>query len=297
MYPKRFEYLCPNTLDEAVGLLSQYGEGTRVLAGGQSLIPMMKLRISSPQRLIDINRIAALAHIAERDGVMVFGALARHANIEESSVVKSKLRIMHDAACVIADVQVRNMGTIGGSLAHADPAGDWAPTLLALNGQVRCRGPRGERLLKIDELLADAYSTNLSSDEILTEVSVPLPAPGSGGAYLKFERKAGDFAVVSVAVQISLDKNGSCRDIGVGLGAVGMTAIRPRKAESLLRGEKINDALIEHAAEEASNESDPLADIRGSVEYKRHLVKVFFGRALKVAVRRAQREEVEFTHA
>jgi carbon-monoxide dehydrogenase medium subunit len=296
MYPKPFEYLCPSTLDEAVALLSAHGEGARVLSGGQSLIPLMKLRMSSPQYVIDINRIESLAYIAERDGMMRFGALTRHAAIEDSALVKSKLRIMHDAASVIGDVQVRNMGTIGGSLAHADPAGDWAPTLLALNASVQARSPRGVRTLRIDELFTDAYSTNLTKDEILTGVSVPLPPAESGSIYLKFERRAGDFAVVSVAVQIVMGADDICREIGVGLGAVGLTAIRPRNAEALLHGKKLTDAAIAAAAEEAVRESDPYADLRGSVEYKRHLIKVFFSRAVKAAMRRARGEEVETLH-
>jgi len=296
MYPKAFGYLCPDTVDEAVALLSEHGEGARVMSGGQSLIPLMKLRMSSPQYVIDINRIASLAYITERDGMMHFGGLTRHADIEDSAAVKSKLSIMHDAASVIGDVQVRNMGTIGGSLAHADPAGDWAPTLLALNAHVTCRSLRGERTLKIGQLLSDAYTTNLSKDELLTGVSVPLPAEGSGGVYLKFERKAGDFAVVSVAVQLTLGPGGTCREIGVGLGAVGLTAIRPRNAEGLLHGKKLTDAVIAEAAEEASRESDPYADLRGSVEYKRYLVRVFFARAVKAAMQRARGEELEPAH-
>lgn len=297
MYPKIFEYSSPGTLEEAIALLARYGEEAKVLAGGQSLIPLMKLRMSSPGHVIDINRISTLSGIREKNGTMIFGALARHADIEESAAVKAKLRIMHDTACVIGDVQVRNLGTIGGSLAHADPAGDWAPTLLALNAQVRCRGPRGEKLLKMGEFLADAYSTNLSADEVLTEVVVPLPPSGSAGAYVKFERKAGDFAVASVAVQITLGPDGSCRDIGVGLGAVGLTAIRAHRAESVLRGKKISDPLVAEAAKEASQESDPFSDIRGTVEYKRHLVTVLLGRALKIALRRVGGEEVEVEHA
>jgi aerobic carbon-monoxide dehydrogenase medium subunit len=296
MYPKAFEYMCPGTVEEAIALLSEYGESARVLAGGQSLVPLMKLRMSSLQYLIDINRIADLAYIREREGTLFFGALTRHATIEDSALVKSKLRIVHDTACVIGDAQVRNLGTIGGSLAHADPAGDWAPTLLALNARVQCRGPHGERSLTVDELLADAYTTTLNKDEILTEIAVPLPGPNSGGAYLKFERKAGDFAVASVAVQMTIGPDEICRDIGVGLGAVALTAIKARQAEALLRGEKLTDALVASAAQEASRESDPFPDLRGPVEYKRQLVKVLFVRAVHAAVRRARGEELEVAH-
>ncbi|MBI4456043.1 MAG: xanthine dehydrogenase family protein subunit M [Acidobacteria bacterium] len=296
MYPRPFEYFSPQTLDEAVALLSQLGEAAKVLAGGQSLIPLMKLRMSSPRYLVDINRIGGLSRVAQRNGAMIFGTLARHVEIEDSIAIKSKLPIMHDTASVIGDTQVRNLGTIGGALAHADPAGDWPPTLLALNAKVKCCGPKGERTLSTDELLVDAYSTNLSASEVLTEISVPLPWAGSGGAYLKFERKAGDFAVASVAVQIALDNGETCRDIGVGLGAVGLTAIRARKAESLLRGKKLSKALIQDAAKQISAEADPFSDIRGTADYKRHLVTVLFERAMNVAMRRAHGEEVETVH-
>ncbi|MBI2820904.1 MAG: xanthine dehydrogenase family protein subunit M [Acidobacteria bacterium] len=296
MYPKMFEYFSPRSLEEAIGLLSSHGEEAKLLAGGQSLIPLMKLRMSSPRYLVDINRVTEISQIREENGSLLFGALVRHAEIEESQTVRSKLPILYEAASVIGDVQIRNRGTIGGALAHADPAGDWAPVLLALDARVKCRGPKGERALGVDELQQDAYANSLSADEILTEVSVPLPGSGSGGVYLKFERKAGDFAVASAAVQVSLDENGSCRSIGVGLGAVGLTAIRARNVEALLRGKKINEALIKKAAAEAPGESDPLADTRGSVEYKRHLVQVLCARALNIAVRRARGEEVKITH-
>ena len=296
MYPQKFEYLCPETLEDAIELLSRYGQEARVLAGGQSLIPLMKLRLASPKYLIHLGGIQGLSTIEEQNGMICLGALTRHAEIEESSLVKSKLPILHDAVSMIGDVQIRNLGTIGGSLAHADPAGDLAPVLLALDAQVNTVGASEKRTLKIQELIVDAYSTDLESDEVLTQVLVPVPQKGSGGAYLKFERRAGDFAVASVGVQVSLKKDGTCRDIGVGLGAVGLTAIRARQAEALLRGRQVDDALAKGAAAEASAEADPFSDIRGSAEYKRHLVGVLFQRALKIAFKRARGEEIDTVH-
>jgi carbon-monoxide dehydrogenase medium subunit len=240
--------------------------------------------------------VAGLSGIREQDGMMVFGALTRHAEIEESAAVKARFPIMHDAACVIGDVQIRNRGTIAGSLAHADPAGDWSPTLLALSGRVKCVSPRGDRTLGIEELEVDAYSTSLNADEVVTEVVVPLPASGSSGAYIKFERKAGDFAVASVAVQVTLGKDGACDRLGVGLGAVGLTAFRAHDAESILVGKKITDALVREAAAAAQAAADPFEDTRGSVDYKRHLVGVLFRRAFDAAVRRARGEEVQIGH-
>ncbi len=296
MYPRAFEYFCPETLEKAIELLSKYGEDAKVLAGGQSLIPLMKLRLASPQYLIDLNRIQGLSTIEEQDGMISFGALTRHAEIEESALVQSKLPMMHEAVSVIGDVQIRNLGSIGGSLAHADPAGDLSVVLLALDARVKTLSSNGERMLKIDELIVDIYSTDLSSDEVLTEVLVPAPQGQSGGAYIKFERRAGDFAVASVGVQLRLEKDGTCGDIAIVMGAVGPTVIRAKKAEALLQNKSLNDALVEKAAAEVSSAADPFSDIRGSVEYKSHLVGVLFRRALDVAVRRARGEEVETAH-
>ena len=296
MYPEVFEYFSPETLESAIELLSQHGEEAKVLAGGQSLIPLMKLRLAAPKYLIDLGKIQGLSTIKEQDGMISFGALTRHVEIEESTLVQSKLPIMHDAVSVIGDVQIRNMGTIGGSVAHADPAGDLIAVLFALDAQVNTLSSKGKRTLKIDELIVDAYSADLATDEVLTEVLVPLPQEGSGGVYVKFERRAGDFAVASVAVQVSLKKDGTCSDISVGLGAVGATAIRARKAEDLLRGKKLDDSLVGAAAAEVSAQADPFADIRGSVEYKRHLVGVLFKRAVDIASRRAGGEEVKTAH-
>lgn len=296
MYPQKFEYLCPETLEDAVALLSKYGEEARVLAGGQSLIPLMKLRLASPKYLIHLGGIQGLSTIEEQDGMISFGALTTHAEVEESSLVKAKLPMMHDAVSMIGDVQIRNLGTIGGCLVHADPAGDMAPALLALGARVNTLSSSGKRTLKIHELIVDAYSTDLGEDEVVTRVLVPIPQKGSGGAYLKFERRAGDFAVASVGVQVSLRKDGTCSEIAVALGAVGVTAIRARKAEEVLRGKQVDDALAKQAADQASAEADPFSDIRGSAEYKRHLVGVLFQRALKIALRRAGGEEVETVH-
>ncbi len=296
MYPQAFEYFSPETLESAIDLLSKYGEDAKVLAGGQSLIPLMKLRLASPKYLVNLDRIQGLSSIEEQEGVISFGALTRHAEIEDSTVVKSKLPMMHDAVSVIGDVQIRNLGTIGGSLAHADPAGDLAPVLLALGARVNTLSSSGKRTLKLDELIVDAYSTDLGSDEVLTQVLVPVPQAGSGGAYLKFERRAGDFAVASVGMQVSVKEDGTCGDIAVALGAVGVTAIRAKKAEALLREKRVDDALLKEAAAQASAEADPFSDIRGSVEYKRHLVGVLFRRAFAIALRRGRGEEVNTAH-
>ena len=297
MYPPKFNYHRPGTLKEAVELLSRYqDQEAKILAGGQSLIPLLKLRMATPGLLIDINRIEELCTMQERDGFVLFGALVRHAEIQESEWVRLRFPIMYDSASQIGDVQVRNWGTLGGSVAHADPAGDWAPVLIALNAAVGTISARGERTVGIQDLLLDAYSPDLRPDEIVTQIKVPLPAPRSGGAYVKLERRAGDFAVASVAVQLTLDEKSGCREIGIALGAVGSTALRAARAEERLRNQEIVRELIESAAFQAASEADPFSDSRGSADYRRHVVKPLFQRAFDTAWRRARGEQVTTAH-
>jgi carbon-monoxide dehydrogenase medium subunit len=296
MYPQSFEYFCPDTLEGVIDLLTRYGEDARVLAGGQSLIPLMKLRLASPKYLIDLDKLQDLSGISEQGNEISIGALSRHAEIEESELVQSKLPLLHDAVSVVADVQVRNLGTVAGSLAHADPAGDLAPALMALGARINTVGSSGKATLGMGELLVDAWSTSLDGDQVITEILVPVPPQGSGGAYIKFERRAGDFAVASIGVQLTLDKKGNCGEIVIAMGAVGLTALRAKKAEALLRNSPISDQLLKEAASAASAECDPFSDIRGSVEYKRHLIGVLLRRAVAVAPRRAAGEEVKTVH-
>ena len=296
MYPPEFEYFCPKDLESAVGLLSRYGGEAKVLAGGQSLIPLLKLRLAGPRFLVDINRIASLAGFEERDDSIVFGALCRYAEIEASSMLAEKLPILTDAAALTADVQVRNRGTMAGSLAHADPAGDWAPPLLALEAQVTVRGPKGERTLSVEDFVQDAYTPDLNPDELLTHITVPLPDPPAAGAYLKFERRAGDFAVASAGVQLRLDGQGRCQDVRIGIGALGPTAVRPRRAEETLTGQEPDPDRIAKAAEAIQRDIDPFEDLRGSVAYKRNLAGVVFEKAFSVALARARGERVSLPH-
>jgi len=296
MYPQKFDYFCPDTLEGVIELLTRYGEDARVLAGGQSLIPLMKLRLASPKYLIDLDKLQDLSGISEQRNEVSIGALTRHAEIEESELVQSKLPLLHDAVTVVADVQVRNLGTLAGSLAHADPAGDLAPALLALGARINTVSSSGKTTLGMGELMVDAWSTSLGGDQVITEILVPIPPQGSGGAYLKFERRAGDFAVASIGVQLTLDQKGNCGDIVIAMGAVGVTALRAEKAEALLSNQPISDDLLKEAASVASAECDPFSDIRGSVEYKRHLIGVLLRRAVEVALRRAAGEKVKTVH-
>jgi carbon-monoxide dehydrogenase medium subunit len=288
MIPDSFEYFAPRTVAEAVGLLQTHGPEAKALAGGHSLVPLMKLRLAAPRYIVDLNGISGMAHIREADGVLHIGALTRHAEMEASDLIRSRYPLLADTARVISDPLVRNMGTVGGSLAHADPAGDWGAAMLAAHATVVTAGPRGERTMAIDDLFVDTFATSLAAEEILTEIRVPRPPARSGGAYVKLERKVGDFAIAAVGAFIVLDGRGVCESAGIGLCNVGPTSLRARRAEEALRGVKPDDATIARAAQAAAADSSPVADLRGPADYKRDVVRVLTGRALRLAVQRAQ---------
>jgi aerobic carbon-monoxide dehydrogenase medium subunit len=287
MIPAPFEYHRPATLQDAIALLGRLGDGAKVLAGGQSLIPLMKLRLAAPAHVVDLNRIPGLASIAERDGALVIGALVRETDLEASDLVRKRLPILADACRVIADPLVRNLATVGGNLAHGDPANDHPAAMLALDADVVAVGPHGSRRVPIAGFFTGPLETALGPGEILTEIRIPLPPPRSGGAYLKLERKVGDFATAAVGVQLTLAAGDACTRVGIGLTNVGATPLKAKRAEALLRGHRVDDARIREAARTAAEESDPAADLRGSVEYKRDLVRVLTARALRRALERA----------
>lgn len=288
MIPRSFEYFSPRTLDEAIGLLQKLGPDAKLLSGGQSLIPMMKLRILSPQHIVDINRIPGLDYISENDGHLKIGALAREHQLETSEIIDSKLPILADTAKFIADPLVRSQATVCGNLAHGDPANDHPATMLALGAKVVATGPNGQREIAIEDFFPGLFTTALEPEEILTEIRIPLPPAKSGGAYLKLERKVGDFATAGVAVQLTLDDAGKCSKAGVGLTNVGMTPIKATKTEAFLAGKTLDEATINEASVIAASESQPMDDIRGSAEYKRDLVRVLTARALTRALERAK---------
>jgi carbon-monoxide dehydrogenase medium subunit len=287
MIPAAFEYHAPTSLGEATALLARLGEDAKVLSGGQSLIPLMKLRLSSPPHVVDINGIPGLAGIREADGFLRIGALTRESDLEESELVRTRYRLLHDTTKVIADPLVRNLATIGGNLAHGDPANDHPATMLALGAEVVATGPRGERRIPIDSFFTGPFATALDPGEILVEIRVPVPAARSGGAYVKMERKVGDFATAAVAAQLTLSAAGTCEQVGIGLTNVGLTPIKATQAENALKGKRPDDATIAQAAKLAAEASQPAEDLRGSVEYKRDLVRVLTTRALRRAVQRA----------
>jgi carbon-monoxide dehydrogenase medium subunit len=249
---------------------------------------MMKLRLVSPEYIVDINRIPGLDYISDSDGQLKIGALTREHELESSEIVKTKFPILADTAKVIADPLVRSQATICGNLAHGDPANDHPATMLALGATVVATGPKGRREIAIEDFFPGLFTTALEAEEILTEIRIPLPPPHSGGAYLKLERKVGDFATAGVAVQITLDDAGICKRAGIGLTNVGLTPIKAKQAEAFLTGKKLDETNIEQAAQLAASESQPMDDIRGSAEYKRDLIRVLTARALATALNRAK---------
>jgi aerobic carbon-monoxide dehydrogenase medium subunit len=288
MIPPSFEYHVPDSVSEAIGMLKRYGSEAKLLSGGMSLIPLMKLRLAEPAHVIDINRISGLDHIKEEDGFLRIGALVREADLEKSALIRSKYPLLLDTTLVIADPLVRNRATVGGNLAHGDPANDHPATMLALQAALVVVGPQGEREIPVTGFFTDLFTTALSSDEILTEIRIPIPPPGSGGAYFKLERKVGDFATAAVAVQLTVAKDDLCERVGIGLTNVGLTPVKAEKAEEALRGKKIDGESIRGAAQLAAQESQPTADLRGSEEYKRDLVRVLTVRALNRALERSR---------
>ena len=295
MHPAPFRYHRAGSLDEVVSLLSELGEEAELLAGGQSLIPLMKLRLARPSDLVDLNFVPGLAYIRREGREVRFGPLTRHAEIEDSEVAR-QVPILHDCAAGIADVQVRNRGTIGGSLAEADPSGDWAPVLLTHFARVRCTGPEGERTLALGEFLLDAFTTALKPAELVREIVMETPGGKTGGAYLAVKRCAQVYATASVAVRLTLEESGACRDAAIFLGAVGLTPIEAWEASAALRGRELTKKTIATAGEAAMAASDPQPDMRGSAEYKRALVGALVKRAIDVARRRARGERVEVSH-
>jgi len=288
MIPRSFEYYSPRSLDEAIDLLKKLGPDAKLLSGGQSLIPMMKLRLVSPEHIVDINRIPGLDYISESDGHLRIGALAREHQLESSDVVKTKFPILSDTAKVIADPLVRSQATVCGNLAHGDPANDHPATMMALGATVVATGPTGQREIPVADFFPALFTTALEPEEILTEIRIPFPPPLSGGAYLKLERKVGDYATAGVAVQITIDHGGTCKYAGIGLTNVGMTPIKAKQTEAFLTGKQLDDATIQQAAELAASESQPMDDVRGSADYKRDLVRVLTARALTTALSRAK---------
>jgi aerobic carbon-monoxide dehydrogenase medium subunit len=285
MYPAAFDYVAPTTIEETLAILADGGEDVKVLAGGQSLIPLMKLRLATPVKLVDINRVPGLDEISAADGQLHVGAMTRHNALASSVAVSAENHTMAAAAPWISDPLVRNLGTIGGSLAHADPQGDWGSVMLACRATMVVRRADGERTVAADDFFVDLFTSALEPDELLTEVQVPRYDGPAGGTYLKLERKVGDYATVAVAVHLQFDADKArIEQAGIALTAVGPKNTRAVEAEQMLVGESPSDELFAEAAQAAAAAADPRTDVRGSADYKRAVVGTFVRRGLTKAV-------------
>lgn len=288
MIPDSFQYMVATSVPEAVTLLQQHGDEAKILAGGHSLIPLLRFRLAAPTILIDINRISELEYIQETDGTLHIGALTREAELDTSSLIRTRYPILLDTSTSVADPIVRNWATIGGNLAHADPANDHPATMLALGARIVATGPAGERVIPIEEFFTDStFETTLKPGEILTEIRIPAPAEHSGGAYFKLERKVGDYAIAGVAAYVTFDASQAVTSAGIGLTNVGPFPIKAREAEQSLLNKQLDEAAIQHAADLAADASQPSSDIRGPADYKRAMVRTLCVRALHKALSRA----------
>ena len=288
MIPAPFEYHRASSLDNAIALIHQYGDEAKIMSGGHSLLPMMKLRLATPEHIVDISGIPDLADIKEEGGKLHIGALATESDVEHSPLIKNKYHILSDVSKLIADPSVRNVATVGGNLAHGDAANDQPAVMLALRANLIAYGSKGERAIPIDEFFHGFYMTALGEDEILTAIQIPAFGKGAGSAYHKIERKVGDYAAAGVAVKIVLDDRGTCTEIGIALTNVSAVPMRAERSEEALVLQKPSDELIAKAAQMASEDCSPTDDLRGSEAYKRSLVKTYTERMIRKAIERAQ---------
>ncbi len=285
MFPAAFDYRAPTSLAEALSLLHKHGDDAKVMAGGQSLIPLLKLRFSQPAIVVDIGRVPSLSGIKRSDGKLHIGALTRHVDMERSKELAELCPILAEGAHWIADPLVRNQGTVGGSICHADPSGDWGSMMLALGAEFVARSESGERVIAASDFFQGPFTTALKADEIMTEIRVPMGAGRAAGTYLKLERKVGDFATVAVAVQVEVS-GGKISKAGIGMTAVGATNLKATAAEKALAGQEPTDQVIAEAARLAAAAAEPKSDVRGSAEFKKDIVRVFVQRGLKQSVAR-----------
>jgi carbon-monoxide dehydrogenase medium subunit len=288
MIPGEFEYVAPASVQEAVQLLQQHGDEAKVLAGGHSLIPLLKLRLANPSVLVDLGRIQELRGIKRQDGGVTIGAMTTHTQLEYAAELRDSFPILHETATVIGDPMVRNRGTFGGSLAHADPAGDWPAVALALGAQMKVVGPGGGRTVPADDFFVDMLTSALGPGELLTEVTLPAPASKAGMSYQKFSHPASGYAVVGVAALVQLGPDGACQDCRAAVTGAGPKATRLTAVEDMLKGQQPTPELLAGAAERAGEGMDFLGDIFASESYRAHLTKVYTKRALTAAVEKAR---------
>jgi aerobic carbon-monoxide dehydrogenase medium subunit len=287
MFPANFGYVAARSVDEALQLLAKHGDGGKLLAGGHSLIPAMKLRLTSPRTLIDLATVAGLSGVKIEGSHLIIGALTVHAEVASSDLVRKHLLGLADAAAMIGDMQVRNRGTIGGSVAHADPNADFPVMLTALNASFVARSASGSRCISVDDFFTDFYTTAMTANEVLTEIRIPLPPSGSGTAYVKLPHPASGYAVVSAGVLVIRDASGRCASARVALGGLGSGPIRALATEADLQGKPLTPQVIAAAAAKAAEIANPIDDTYADAEYKRHMAAVFVRRAIEEATRRA----------
>ena len=287
MIPGQFEYVRPADLAETLRILKEREGEAKLLSGGYSLIPLIKLRLAQPALLVDLRDVTGLDGLAETDDYLRIGARATHRQIHEADVVRNGYPLLHDVTGVIGDPQVRNWGTIGGSVAHADPASDWPAVLLATRATIVCRSQSGERTIAARDFFLDTFQTAIEPTEVLTEVRIPRRPRGSGGAYVKLERKVGDFATVGVASVVRLGPGGVIGSAGIGLTGVAETPFAATDAEAVLAGNAPSEEVFRRAADAAAAQSRPAGDVRGPVEYKRAMAAELTMRSLRLAVERA----------
>jgi len=287
MIPGAFDYHRPDSLDEAIGLLARHGDQAKILSGGMSLLPLLKLRLASVAHLVDIGRIPGLDYIKEEGGMLKIGGATRQVALERSEIVRSRYPILLDTVTLIADPLVRNRATVAGNVANGDPANDHPASMIALGATVVARGRSGERTIPINQFYRGVFSTALAPDEILTEIRIPTPPARSGGAYFKVKRKVGDYAAAAAAVQLTLGQGGEFERAGIALTNAGPTPLEASEAQRYLLGKRAEEAVITQAARMAAAKASPSADLRGSIEYKRDVARVLVARALRRAVERA----------
>jgi aerobic carbon-monoxide dehydrogenase medium subunit len=286
--PAPFDYHTAQSLDEAIALLQQYGDEAKVLAGGHSLIPSMKLRLSQPSHLIDIGHIAGLSYIRQEGNAVAIGAMTTYTTLAKSDLLRQNFPLLTDAASVIGDQQVRNRGTLGGSVAHSDPAGDMPGIILALKAEVVVKGPSGQRTISADSFFVGTFETALAPEELLTEIRLPLPGAHTGSAYMKLENKASHYAITGCAAVLTLDSAGICSAISLAITGASIQTMRASAAETALQGKKLDEATIAEAAGHAADNMEMVADIHGSADYRRQMTTVITKRALLKALARAQ---------
>lgn len=288
MKPAEFNYFDPRSVAEAIGLLQQYGDEAKILAGGQSLVPMMNFRVARPKVLIDINKVEGLSYIREEGGEIAVGALTREREVETSALVREKCPILSEAISHIGHMPIRTRGTIGGSLVHADPSAEIPTVICALGGSMKVVGPSGERSLAPEEFFLTYLTSSLGPDEILTEVRFPVLASGTGWSFMELSRRHGDFAIVAVACILGLAEDGRCEKASIAMGGVAPTPIRAAEAEEALKGQALEEAILEEASRLAAEATEPESDYHASAEYRRDMARVFVRRALREALKRAK---------